>query len=134
VGDPNLVQANLVAPLTYFDPHLAQRAGNGRTGNFYFEPTAIVAPANDPSLRTYGSLGRNAFRGPDRTNLDVSISKKTNLSREGRVSLEIIGNAFNVLNHTEFANPSTSVTSTTFAQVSSTADPRILQLAARLTF
>jgi hypothetical protein len=133
-GDPGLVQANLVAPLTYFDPHMVQKAGNSRTGNFYFEPTAIVAPANDPTLRTYGSLGRNAFRGPDRTNLDVSISKKTNISREGRVALEIIGNAFNVLNHTEFANPTTSITSSTFGQISTTADPRILQLAARLTF
>jgi hypothetical protein len=133
-GDPGLVQANLLAPLTFFDAHTVQRAGNNRTGNFYFEPTAIAAPANDPTLRTYGSLGRNAFRGPDRTNLDISISKKTNISREGRVAIEIIGNAFNVLNHTEFANPTTSVTSSTFGQISTTADPRILQLAARLTF
>jgi hypothetical protein len=134
LGDPNLVQANLVAPLTYFDPHIVQKAGNGRTGNFYLEPTAIVAPANDPTLRTYGTLGRNAFRGPDRTNFDVSISKITNISREGRVKLEIIGNFFNVLNHTEFSNPSVSVTSGTFGQISGTADPRILQLAARLQF
>ncbi|HKA00864.1 MAG TPA: TonB-dependent receptor plug domain-containing protein, partial [Candidatus Solibacter sp.] len=133
-GDPGLVQANLLAPLTFFDGHTVQKAGNNRTGNFYFEPTAIAAPANDPTLRTYGSLGRNAFRGPDRTNLDISISKKTNISREGRVAIEIIGNAFNVLNHTEFANPTTSVTSSTFGQISTTADPRILQLAARLTF
>jgi hypothetical protein len=133
-GDPALVQANLVAPLSYYDPHLVQKAANSRTGNFYFDPTAIVAPANDPTLRSYGTLGRNAFRGPDRTNLDVSISKKTAIAKEGRVSLEIIGNFFNVLNHTEFANPTTSVTSSTFGQVSTTADPRILQLAARLTF
>jgi hypothetical protein len=134
-GDASIVQANLVASsLTYFDPHMVQKAGNNRTGNFYFEPTAIVAPANDPSLRTYGTLGRNAFRGPDRTNLDVSVHKKTALSREGRVNLEIIGDFFNILNHTEFGNPSTTVTSSTFAQISTTGDPRILQLAARLTF
>jgi hypothetical protein len=133
-GDPSLVEANLVAPLTYFDPHMYQKAGNGRTGNFYIDPTALVAVANDPTLRTYGTLGRNAFRGPDRTNLDVSISKKLAIAREGRVGIEIIGNFFNILNHTEFANPSTSITSSTFGQISSTADPRILQLAARLTF
>jgi hypothetical protein len=133
-GDPNVVQANLAATLSYYDPKLVQKAGNGRTGNFYFDPTAIAAPANDPTLRTYGTLGRNAFRGPDRTNLDISISKKIDISREGRVSLEIIGNAFNVLNHTEWGNPQTSVTSGTFGQISTTADPRILQLAARLKF
>jgi hypothetical protein len=133
-GDPNIVQANLVNQISYYDPKIVQKAANNRTGNFYFDPTAIVAPANDPTLRTYGTLGRNAFRGPDRTNLDLSISKKTAISREGRISLEIIGNAFNVLNHTEFNNPSTTVTSGTFGQISSTADPRILQLAARMTF
>jgi outer membrane receptor protein involved in Fe transport len=133
-GDPNIVQANLVAPIAYFDPHTYQRAANGRTGNFYLDPTAFAAPANDPTLRTYGTLGRNAWRGPDRTNLDVSVSKKTAISREGRVSLEIIGNFFNVLNHTEFNNPSVTITSGTFGQISGTADPRILQLAARLTF
>jgi hypothetical protein len=62
------------------------------------------------------------------------FAQKTALSREGRVSLEIIGNFFNGLNHTEFANPSTRVTISTFGQISTTADPRILQLAARLTF
>jgi hypothetical protein len=137
-GDPGLVEANLVSPLSFYDPHMVQKAGNSRTGNFYFDPTAIQQPSTatptSPSQFTYGTLGRNAFRGPDRTNLDISISKKTNISREGRVALEIIGNAFNVLNHTEFANPTTSITSSTFGQISTTADPRILQLAARLTF
>jgi hypothetical protein len=133
-GDPNIVQANLVNQIAYYDPKIVQKAANNRTGNFYFDPTAIVAPANDPTLRTYGTLGRNAFRGPDRTQLDISISKTTDLSREGRIKIEIIGNAFNVLNHTLFNNPSTTVTSGTFGQISGTADPRILQLAARLMF
>jgi hypothetical protein len=117
---------------------MVQKAGNNRTGNFYFDPTAIVQPStatpSSPAQYTYGTLGRNAFRGPDRTNLDISVSKKTAIAKEGRVALEIIGNAFNVLNHTEFANPTTSITSSTFGQISTTADPRILQLAARLTF
>jgi hypothetical protein len=127
-GDPNIVQANLAGVFTTYDPHLVQKAGNGRTGNFYFDPTAFVAPVTG-----YGTLGRNAFRGPGRTNLDLSISKVTNLYRE-RMKFEIIGNFFNALNHAEFNNPQTSITNSTFGQISATGDPRIIQVAARLTF
>ena len=132
-GDPNIVQANLVGTVTFYDPHNVQKAGNGRTGNFLFDPTVIVAPANDPNLRTYGTLGRNAFRGPGRTNVDMSISKITNLSAE-RVRLEIIANFFNAFNHAQFNNPQSSLTSATFGQISATGDPRIIQVAGRVTF
>jgi len=127
-GDPNIVQANLVGLVATYDPHLVQKAGNGRTGNFYFDPTVFVAPTAG-----YGTLGRNAFRGPGRTNIDLSISKLTNLSAE-RVRLEIIGNFFNVFNHAQFNNPQNSITSGTFGQISATGDPRIIQVAGRLTF
>ena len=63
----------------------------------------------------------------------MSISKLTNLSAE-RVRLEIIGNFFNVFNHAQFNNPQNSITSGTFGQISATGDPRIIQLAGRLTF
>ena len=42
-------------------------------------------------------VGRNTFRYPNVTNLDVRFAKSTRL-RE-RVSLELIGEAFNVMNH-----------------------------------
>ena len=140
-GDPNLVRANLVAPITYYDPHLAQTF-KGKTGNFYFDPAAFSSdafsaagfdPVNNPSQRTYGTLGRNAFRGPNRTNLDLSIAKNTNITGE-RVRTELRADFFNLFNHAQFANPSTSITAGTFGQISTTADPRIIQVALRLTF
>ena len=77
---------------------------------------------------------RNGLRGPGQTNLDLSISKHF-LIRE-RYDLELRGDAFNVLNHTEFQNPDTTytITSSTFGQISTTYDPRILQLALHLRF
>jgi hypothetical protein len=43
--------------------------------------------------------------------------------------------AFNLANHPNFNNPSTSVSSTTtFGRITSVQDPRILQAAAKLTF
>ena len=64
---------------------------------------------------------------------DLTISKATSLYGE-RVKMEIIGNFFNILNHAEFNNPTVSITSSTFGQISATADPRIIQFTARLTF
>ncbi len=140
LGDPNLVRANLVGQIEYFDPRLSQKVSTGRTGNFYFEPSAferasLVASQNntDPAKATYGTLGRNAFRGPSRANMDLAISKITALHGE-RTKLEIRGEFFNLLNTAQFQNPSTSITSSTFGQVSNTNDPRIVQVAARITF
>jgi len=142
-GDSNLVRPNLVSPIAYQDPQVFQTI-NSRTGNYYFNPAAFDrapllalynsgAAATDPSLRTFGSLGRNAFRGPDRTNADISIAKITYLYGE-RVKFEIRGDFFNIFNHAEFSNPNVTITSSLFGQISSTADPRIIQLAARFSF
>ena len=140
-GDRQVVHANLVGNgVAIFDPRNSTTFG-GRNGNFYFNPanftntgfpTSAQAIAN-PSLRTYGSLPRNAFRGPGRTNFDLALAKTTSLAGE-RIKLEFRAEAFNILNHAEFNNPSTNIASSLFGQVTTTADPRIIQFAARLTF
>jgi hypothetical protein len=145
VGDGSLVRANLVSPVTFYSPETYQKGPNGRTGNFYFDPTAFSNTAlvalnttsnnglTNPSAATYGTLGRNSIRGPSLVNANLAISKVTDLFHES-VKLEIRGEFFNLLNHAEFNNPSTSITSGSFGQVSGTADPRIIQVAARFTF
>ncbi len=110
-----------------------------RNGNLYFNPAAFqpisdVYNPNDP----YGTTGRDFFRGPGRTNLDLALAKTTAITE--RVNLEFRVEAFNALNHTQFANPDTNITDTeTFGQITSNTigtvqTQRILQLAARLTF
>lgn len=141
-GDRNIVRANLVGnKVTTFNPKQNQTLG-GTAGNYYFDPAnfsiaAYSAPGFDPvanaSQRTYGSLPRNAFRGPGRTNFDLALAKRFPIYRE-RVGAEFRAEAFNLLNHAEFSNPDTSITSGTFGQITNTAAPRILQLALRLTF
>ena len=63
----------------------------------------------------------------------MSLAKATSFFHE-RANLEIRADFFNILNHTEFANPITAATSKFFGQVINTYDPRIIQLAARLNF
>lgn len=140
-GNRQLVRANLIGGgVTLFDPKTSQKF-NSRTGNFYFNPanftnTGFPTTAQvlaDASVRTYGTLPRNAFRGPGRTNFDLALAKTTPIFRE-RVKLEIRAEAFNLFNHTEFSNPVTTITDPLFGQIIGTADPRIIQVAARITF
>lgn len=146
-GDPNLVRSDLVKAVTFYDPHQVQRAGNNRTGNFFFDPTAFSSARFNSTaydtqarlnaeLRTYGTLGRNAFRGPDRTNFDLTIEKITTLNTSDTHPLKVafIANFFNLFNTAQFQNPTTGINSGTFGQISSTFDPRIIQLAMRFEF
>jgi hypothetical protein len=146
-GDAGIVRADLAgntvrtlnpsAYQTFYNPS----AGSTSAGNYWFNPADLSnsrALALDGVAITnsylYGSFPRNALRGPGQTNLDFSISKHFRI-REG-MDLELRGDAFNIFNHTEFQNPDTTytITSITFGQISTTYDPRILQLALHLRF
>ena len=143
-GDGNLVRANLVAPITYFDPHLSQ-AINGRKGNYFFDPSAfsradlILTPAqgfdpvNNPSQRTYGTFGRNAFRGPTRTNVDVSVAKITNIDERRR--LEFRAEMFNLPNLAIWGQPGSQLRTPTFGVITSTRiDSRQIQMGLKFVF
>ncbi|HEY3838215.1 MAG TPA: TonB-dependent receptor [Bryobacteraceae bacterium] len=94
-----------------------------------------------PALYTFGSLGRNTFRGPDFINFDMSLFKNVRI-RE-RATVQIRGEFFNVFNHPSFSNPtatlvttsSGSISASSFGNITSTSNnPRQIQLGARLTF
>lgn len=141
-GDAGQVRANLVGnSVVIFEPKTPQTFNN-RTGNFYFNPANFsvtgldsdgTAAVLNPSLSTYGSLPRNFFRAPRRVNFDFAIAKLTPLIAE-RLNMEFRAEFFNILNHAEFGSPNTIRTSSQFGQISTTADPRIIQFAIRFTF
>lgn len=138
-GDAGLVRANLVKPIQIFDPRTARTIG-GSSGNFWFDPTSFTHtnfPSDaqavaDPAVRTYGSLPRNAFRGPGNYDIDMAFSKSTAI-REN-LKLEVRADMFNLLNHAQFANPDTNISSSTFGRLLYTFQPRIIQLSLRLSF
>ncbi len=139
-----MILANQVNSVTYLNPNQTPTLNNPNiggtaTGNFWFNPDAFSADFSylQPGQYTYGSSGRNEYRGPDMVNVNLSIAKTTALSE--RTHLEIRADFFNAFNHAEFQNPSTSIGSSTFGQISSTgvgSDPRtrVIQLAARFSF
>jgi outer membrane receptor protein involved in Fe transport len=143
-GDAGYVRADLVGnSIGILNPQSYQTI-NGNSGNYYFNPGNFsntrllnldsIAQQDASQLPgyTYGTLGRNAFRGPGATNVDLAIAKKFKI-RE-LATLELRGDAFNVFNHTQFGNPDTSISDLTFGQISTTAPPRILQVALHLSF
>lgn len=137
-GDPQVVRADqLTSTVQKLNPrHIV----NGQS--FYFNPADF---GQDPCWSStgstcpvgfYGTFRRNSLIGPGRVNLDLSLEKATPITE--RVKLAFRVEAFNIFNHAQFINPGggspVKVTSTVLGQVTNTYDPRILQLALKLTF
>ena len=70
----------------------------------WFDTSCFVQVAD--TTGTYGDSGRGIIRGPGSFNIDASLVKNT---RIGRIQTEIRIEAFNLLNHPQFANPNTTI-------------------------
>lgn len=100
------------------------------TGNFFFNPTNLDC-ASVP-LFTFGTLGRNALRGPGINNWDLSIFKNTYITESKWVQFH--AEFFNAWNRAQFLNPDPNGFSGTFGQITSTRPPRLIQFALKLNF
>ncbi len=70
----------------------------------WFDLSCFVATTENTA--TYGDAGRNIIRGPGSFNIDASLIKNTKI---GRFATEFRVEAFNILNHPQFANPNTTI-------------------------
>ena len=93
------------------------------TSAFALVPSGEIRVGNEP---------RGTIVGPGYFRWDASLFK--NFKFTERLNLQFRAEAFNVLNHTNFNNPTTSFTSSLFGQITSARDPRQMQLALKLTF
>jgi hypothetical protein len=96
------------------------------------------------SLGTFGSSGRFAYRGPKFLQVDSALTRSFALHDAWTMNLRF--EAFNVLNHPDFAAPgssagylasSTSMASSTFGQVTAITNgynARLFQGAVKITF
>ncbi|MEN3339796.1 MAG: hypothetical protein V7647_3472 [Acidobacteriota bacterium] len=73
------------------------------TINKWFDTSCFVRTADITG--TYGNSGRGIIRGPGSFNIDASLIKNTKI---GGIATELRLEAFNVLNHPQFANPNTT--------------------------
>ena len=81
---------------------------------------------------SYGYIGRNAFRGRTSYQFDAQVTRTFPIHESLNALLRL--EAFNVLNHPNFNNPTTSFASSTFGQVSGASAARIFQASAKFTF
>ena len=84
-------------------------------------------------IGTFGSQGRNRFRGPGLANIDLGVHKNFKITE--RVNTQFRFETFNSLNKVNLSNPTTGQNSVNFMRITTIiGDPRILQFALRLSF
>ena len=72
------------------------------------------------------------MRGPGSWNFDIAMSRRILIKEQS--AIELRAEAFNILNHVNLTNPTTTLNSTLFGKVTSALDPRIMQFALKLLF
>ena len=83
-------------------------------------------PVNRP-----GTMGRNAFRGPDFARFDVRVSKAIQF---GKQRVELLAEAFNAINRVNYGSYTSSIQSVYFGRSQSANNPRQVQLGIRFDF
>ncbi|HET6976461.1 MAG TPA: carboxypeptidase regulatory-like domain-containing protein [Pyrinomonadaceae bacterium] len=92
------------------DPYAGTSAPDRFINLAAFKVPCTLDPSGDgsagsciPGTWHFGSLGRNALRGPGYQNVDFSIFKDTQLTEKLRLQLR--AEIFNIFNHPNFSNP-----------------------------
>ena len=101
---------------------------------------ASATGATAPTVYTgLGTMQRNAFTGPGFADLDMSGEKVTKIFEN--LSFTLRADAFDILNHPNFGQPSGNVQSSTFGQITGTrfaisdgGSSRQLQISGKFTF
>ncbi len=108
--------------------------------NSYFNTACFVKPAPlvpGISATGWGNSPVGIVHGPRYVNFDMAVNKRVGIKWPNETSyFEFSAQAFNLLNHPQFADPGNSYTSKgTFGIINSTiGNPRILQFALRFNF
>lgn len=123
-NDTSYSQAGALYPNLVGDPHAGQH-----TINQWFNSAAYAAPAPG----TFGDVRRNSLYGPDYLLVNGGLGKTFHF-REG-ISMEIRGEADNVINHPSFGLPNGAIGPGQISNITSvTVGGRTMQLYGRLSF
>ncbi|MDQ1472302.1 MAG: hypothetical protein QOJ99_3782, partial [Bryobacterales bacterium] len=95
----------------------------------WFKTSAFTLPA----VGSVGNSGIDIVRGPAVSNLDLALFRNFRV-KEG-MRLQFRAEYFNILNHTVLGNPNTTLTSSNFGRILSTATPpRVGEMGLKLSF
>jgi hypothetical protein len=111
------------------DPNLPSDRSRADMIARYFNTSAFALNA----IGTFGTTPRSFMRGPGAATFDLSVMKSFNLKEQTR--LQFRTEFFNAFNKPNFSNPfGQANTAARFGRIESAADPRIIQMALKLTF
>jgi hypothetical protein len=104
--------------------------GSGtRTTAEWFNPAAF----STPPAYTFGNVGRNTVYGSGIQTMDLALVRSFELAEHLR--MELRGEAFNALNHSNWDTPNRFVNTPQFGTITEASTPgREFQLSARLSF
>ena len=90
-----------------------------------------TSPITTATLRA-GTANPGLIRGPGSLSVNLSLSKSFRLG--GGTRFEVRMDAFNALNHVNYSNPNTNITSPDFGRILSSTGARTAQIGVRLSF
>jgi len=127
LGGGTTNRENVIAPIGL--PH---------TVNAWFTTSSFgnpVAPWNGGPNNGFGNARKDAVVGPGLFNFNLSLFKTFLLtSHESGPRVKLRFESFNTFNHTEFNAIDTGSADANFGRVTTTYDPRVLQLGAKFSF
>jgi hypothetical protein len=108
--------------LAVYNPGVSISRPAGAPKTEWFNPAAFaknpVPSAANNFTQSFGNVPRNSLRGPAYEDTDISLFK--DILGEHRVHGQFQAEAFNAWNHTNFGNPTSSVSSGTFGTITAT--------------
>lgn len=97
----------------------------------WFNTSAFSAP----TAGTFGSVGRNSISGPSAFQFDAQVSRRFALDESNVRQIQLRMDLFNVLNHPNLGNPTTSENSSNFGVIQSqVGDGRTFEGALKFVF
>lgn len=120
-------RANITVP-TIQATQLSTKRSHSDLVNEWFNIADFVA---NP-VGTYGNIGKNSLRGPGLFETDMALLKTGKVGE--RVGYEFRAEFYNIFNNVNFGNPDAGLQDSNFGAISSAGDPRILQMALKLSF
>jgi hypothetical protein len=94
----------------------------------FLVPSAFSLPA----VGTFGNVAKGTLRGPGLFNWDIGVAKHFHINE--RLDLQFRAEFFNALNRENLSSPGSSVNGAGFGAIRSGRDPRIGQMALKLSF
>jgi hypothetical protein len=123
---------NQVAPVHYLKKQTCwfYEASNSNCAQY---ANGLSTPYADPGKFNIGNVGRNTLVGPETQLFDLDLIKQIPIHE--RLNAEFRWEIFNLINHPVFGQPSGNASSGSVSSVTNlSADPRVMQFAARINF